>query len=59
MIDLVHGAGRYGGYIWPAYGVSLGGVAVMVVYAASRAVRWRREAEKRRGGLSPNDLDDR
>ena len=47
MIDLARSVGRYGAYIWPAYGVSLIGLAAMIADTAFRAHRWRREADRR------------
>ena len=49
MIDLAHAAGKYGAYVWPAYGVSLGGLVVMIADTLARGRRWRREFERRRG----------
>jgi heme exporter protein CcmD len=51
MIDLAHSAGRYGAYIWPAYGVSLIGLIAMIVDTILRARRWRREADRRAADL--------
>jgi heme exporter protein CcmD len=39
--------GHYGGYIWPAYGLTLLGVAWMVADSLSKARRWKREVETR------------
>ncbi len=39
-------AGKYGLFIWPAYGVSLLGFAWMIADTLIRARRWRREAER-------------
>jgi heme exporter protein CcmD len=55
MIDLAHSAGRYGAYIWPAYGVSLIGFVGLIVDTALRARRWRREVDKQQGELSSSD----
>jgi heme exporter protein D len=42
MIDL----GRYGAFIWPAYGVSAAGFIWMIVDSVMRARHWRREAAR-------------
>ncbi len=39
-------AGRYGAYIWPAYGVTLLGFAWMIADTLGRARRWRRKADR-------------
>jgi heme exporter protein CcmD len=52
MIDLAHSVGRYGAYIWPAYGVSLVGLVWMTVDTILRARRWRREVDRRLEDLS-------
>jgi heme exporter protein D len=39
-------AGRYGAFIWPAYGVSLLAFAWMIADTLARARRWRREVER-------------
>jgi heme exporter protein D len=46
VIAHLFSAGRYGAYIWPAYGLSLLGFAWMIVDTLARARRWRRKAEK-------------
>ena len=58
MINLVSSVGRYGGYIWPAYGVSLAGLLAMIAYTRARAWRWRREVDQRREGMYLGELDD-
>jgi heme exporter protein CcmD len=55
MIDLAHSAGRYGAYIWPAYGVSLIGLVALAVDTTLRARRWRREVDRRLEDLSSGD----
>jgi heme exporter protein CcmD len=52
MSVLVLAAGRYGGFIWPAYGFSVLVFAWMILDTLRRASRFRRQAEdrqKRRG----------
>ena len=39
--------GKYAGFVWPAYGVSLLGVAGLVADSLARARRWRREVRRR------------
>ena len=39
-------AGKYGPFIWPAYGLSLLAFAWMIADTLIRARRWRREAER-------------
>ncbi len=56
MIDLAHSAGRYGAYIWPAYGVSLIGLVAMIVDTILRARRWRREADRRAADRSASEM---
>lgn len=46
MIDAGTIAGRYGAYIWPAYGLSLVGLLVLALDTVLRARRWRREADR-------------
>lgn len=58
MIDLAHSAGRYGAYIWPAYGVSLIGLIGLTVDTAARARRWRREVDRQLETLSSNDAEE-
>ncbi len=58
MIDLAHSAGRYGAYIWPAYGVSLVGLVAMIVDTILRARRWRREVDRRTDDLSSSKIDE-
>ena len=58
MIDLAHVAGKYGAYVWPAYGVSLGGLIVMISDTIARARRWRQEFERRRGRSASSELDE-
>ena len=43
MLDL--DPGKYGVYIWAAYGLSLAGLAWMAVSSLAFARRWRRRAE--------------
>jgi heme exporter protein CcmD len=50
MIDLAHSVGRYGAYIWPAYGFSFIGLVGMIADTAIRARRWRRAVDRRREG---------
>lgn len=42
MILLSLAAGKYGAFIWPAYGISFVGFAWMIVDTMARARRWRR-----------------
>ena len=37
--------GRYGGFIWPAYGVSALTLLALTVDSLVRAARWRRAAQ--------------
>ncbi|MGI8840157.1 MAG: heme exporter protein CcmD [Caulobacteraceae bacterium] len=46
MNDLAVFAGKYGPYIWPAYGVSALAFAWMIADTLARARRWRRAAER-------------
>jgi len=46
MNDLATFAGKYGAYIWPAYGASVLAFAWMIADTLIRARRWRREAER-------------
>ena len=39
--------GRYAGFVWPAYGVSLLVLAGLVADSLRRASRWRREVRRR------------
>ncbi len=59
MIDLAHAAGKYGAYVWPAYGVSLAGLIGMITDTFARARRWRRDFDRRRGSLSSTEPEDR
>lgn len=43
MLDL--DPGKYGLYVWTAYGLSLAGLAWMAVSSLAFARRWRRRAE--------------
>ncbi len=38
--------GRYGGFVWPAYGISALVLLGLVVDTLVRAARWRRRAER-------------
>lgn len=58
MIDLAHVAGKYGAYVWPAYGVSLAGMIAMIGDTFIRARRWRREADRQRDGLTSRETGD-
>ena len=58
MIDLAHVAGKYGAYVWPAYGVSLLGLVGMTVETMLREHRWRREADRHRQNLSAGEPDE-
>ncbi len=58
MIDLAHAAGKYGAYIWPAYGVSLAALMGMIVDTAMRSRHWRREVDQRRKGLAADEPDE-
>ena len=51
MSDLAVFAGKYGAFIWPAYGASFLGFAWMIADTVLRARRWRREAERLETGL--------
>jgi heme exporter protein D len=44
MIDM----GRYGAFVWPAYGVSAAGFMWMIIDSLLRARHWRREAMRLR-----------
>lgn len=57
MIDLAHSVGRYGAYIWPAYGVSAIGLVTLTIDTAMRARRWRREVDRRLKDPSPSEVD--
>ena len=46
MNELAVFAGRYGPFIWPAYGVSLLAFTWMIADTVRRARRWRREVER-------------
>ena len=46
MNDLATFAGKYGPYIWPAYGASVLAFAWMIADTLIRARRWRREVER-------------
>ena len=46
MSVLAQFAGKYGAYIWPAYGASVVAFAWMIADTLLRARRWRREAER-------------
>ncbi len=39
-------AGKYGAFVWPAYGVSVLAFAWMIADTLIRARRWRREAAR-------------
>lgn len=52
MIDAGAIAGRYGAYIWPAYGLSLVGLLGLALDTVLRARRWRREADRLTTGSS-------
>jgi heme exporter protein D len=39
-------AGRYGVFVWPAYGVTALGFVWMIIDTLARARRWRREANR-------------
>ena len=58
MIDLAHSAGRYGAYIWPAYGVSFIGLVTLIVDTVARARHWRREVDRRLDELSASKSDE-
>jgi heme exporter protein D len=58
MIDLARSVGRYGAYIWPAYGVSLIGLAAMIADTVLRSRRWRREVDRRLAELSSAEGDE-
>jgi heme exporter protein CcmD len=45
VIAHLFSSGRYGAYIWPAYGVSLLGFVWMTIDTLVRARRWRRKAD--------------
>jgi len=49
MNDFAAFAGRYGAYIWPAYGASALAFAWMIADTLARARRWRREVERLEG----------
>ena len=51
MSDLAVFAGKYGAFIWPAYGASLLAFAWMIADTVLRARRRRREAERLETGL--------
>jgi heme exporter protein D len=51
MNELATFAGKYGAFIWPAYGVSFLGFAWMIADTVLRARRWRREARRLQDGL--------
>lgn len=38
--------GRYGVYVWPAYGISAGVVVLLVAAVLARSAAWRRRAER-------------
>lgn len=38
--------GRYGAYVWPAYGISAGVVLLLVAATLARSAAWRRRAER-------------
>lgn len=46
MIGEALSAGRYGAYVWPAYGAAALGFAWMILDTLSRARRWRRQTER-------------
>ncbi len=57
MSDLATFAGKYGAYIWPAYGASLLAFAWMIADTLRRARRWRREVERLEKGASGENGD--
>jgi heme exporter protein D len=46
-------AGRYGAFVWPAYGATALGFAWMIIDTLVRARRWRRKAERLDKGGEP------
>lgn len=57
MIDLAHAAGRYGAYVWPAYGASAVGLVALIVDTLTRARGWRREVDRLRAELTLIESD--
>lgn len=45
MIDAIY-MGRYGAFVWPAYGVSVLVLLGFVADSLVRSARWRRRAER-------------
>jgi heme exporter protein D len=46
MSELTDFAGKYGAFIWPAYGASLLAFAWIIADTVLRARRWRREVRR-------------
>lgn len=42
--------GRYGGYVWPAYGISGAVLLGLSAWTLGRAALWRRRAERAERG---------
>ena len=57
MSAMTEFAGRYGAYIWPAYGASLFAFIWMIADTVLRARRWRREAERPEKAREGSSLD--
>ena len=47
--------GRYGAFIWPAYGISALVLLGLTIDSLLRAARWRRRAERSTNGEPPPD----
>lgn len=46
MIAHLFSSGRYGAYIWPAYGVTVLGFAWMIMDTLGRSRSWRRKSAR-------------
>jgi heme exporter protein D len=53
MSLIAHAAGRYGAFIWPAYGLSAAIFAWMIGDTLRRATKFRRAAGRRESERAP------